>query len=139
MGRYRHANDGRNSYWRPPWRESRAEIISAEDFANRPRVTFSESFLTMHDAMAVLSWQSQEEKDGMYKLYIDMMMSIADQGKDVKNEDWGVLSTNTSHEYIVRVVAQRYNVTTSRAAGVIQLQHNEEQLKKDPNFKVQHA
>jgi hypothetical protein len=36
-------------------------------------------------------------------------------------------------------VAQKYNVTTSRAAGVIQLQHNEEQLKKDPTFEVNHA
>ena len=36
-------------------------------------------------------------------------------------------------------MAQKYNVTTSRAAGVIQLQHNEEQLKKDPTFEVNHA
>jgi hypothetical protein len=36
-------------------------------------------------------------------------------------------------------VAQKYNVTTSRAAGVVQLQHNEEQLKKDPTFEVNHA
>eukprot|EP00578_Thalassiosira_sp_NH16_P022313 CAMPEP_0181085134 /NCGR_PEP_ID=MMETSP1071-20121207/5072_1 /TAXON_ID=35127 /ORGANISM="Thalassiosira sp., Strain NH16" /LENGTH=500 /DNA_ID=CAMNT_0023166925 /DNA_START=364 /DNA_END=1866 /DNA_ORIENTATION=- len=139
LGRNRHANDGRDSYWRPPWKNPRAEIISAEDFANRPRVTFSESFLTMHDAMAVLSWMSQEDKDGMYQLYIEMMMSIASQSKDIKQKDWGVLSANTSHEYAVRVVAQKYNVTTSRAAGVIQLQHNEEQLKADPNFKVNHA
>jgi hypothetical protein len=55
------------------------------------------------------------------------------------SENWGVLSANTSHEYVVRVVAQKYNVTTSRAAGVVQLQHNEEQLKKDPTFEVNHA
>jgi len=136
---HRHANDGRSSYWRPPWKNPRAEIISAEDFANRPRVTFSESFLTMNDAMAVLTWMTQEDKDGMYKLYLEMMTAIAGQSKDVKKETWGILSTNTSHEYVVRVVAQKYNVSTSRAGGVIQLQHNEEQCKKDPDFKVNHA
>jgi hypothetical protein len=150
----RHTNDGRDSYWRPPWKNPRAEIISAEDFANRPRVTFSESFLTMHDAMAMESWMSQSDKDGMYKLYLDMMLATAgqtnqsskssdgnnkEQQGDITNENWGVLSTNTSHEYVIRVVAQKYNVTTSRAAGVIQLQHNEEQLKKDPTFTVNHA
>lgn len=58
--------------------------------------------------------------------------------EDIKDENWGVLSTNTSHEYVVRVIAQSYNMTTSRAAAVIQLQHNEEQLKKDPTFELQH-
>jgi hypothetical protein len=150
----RHANDGRESYWRPPWKNPRAEIISAEDFANRPRVTFSESFLTMHDAMAMESWMSQSDKDGMYKLYLDMMMATAGQQQSsgrskinnkqgensiTSESSWGVLSTNTSHEYVILVVAQKYNVTTSRAAGVIQLQHNEEQLKKDPTFTVNHA
>ncbi len=51
---------------------------------------------------------------------------------DIASKNWGVLSAN-------RVVAQKYNVTTSRTAGVIQLQHNEEQLKKDPTFEVNHA
>lgn len=142
----RHANDGRDSYWRPPWKNPRAEIASAQDFANRPRVSFSESFASMYDAMAVLSWMGQEDKDGMYDLYCKTMMSIAAAqekmgkgAKSAKDQEWGVLSAHTSHEYVVRVVAQAYNVTTSRAAGVIQLQHNEEQLKKDPDFKVNHA
>ncbi|KAL3815320.1 hypothetical protein ACHAXA_010002 [Cyclostephanos tholiformis] len=147
LGSDRHANDGRDSYWRPPWRNPRAEIVTAEDFANRPRVTFSESFLTMQDGMVVLSWMSQEDKDGMYGLYLDMMTTIAGGGgggksrsrEDVANDGWGILSANTSHEYVVRVVAQKYNVTTSRAGGVIQLQHNEEQLKKDPTFDVNYA
>ena len=144
LGSDTHDGDGRASYWRPPWRNPRAEILTAEDFANRPRVNFSESFLTLKDAMAVLTWMGQDDKDGMYGLYVDMMTTIAGRNKknqtaDVKNSDWGVLSAHTSHEYVVRVVAQKYNVTTSRAAGVIQLQHNEEQLKKDPDFEVNHA
>lgn len=94
----------------------------------------------------------------MYKLYVDMMTSIAakqengqklkgknkeegdnDNAENMMDKEWSVLTTNTSHEYVIRVIAQQYNVTTSRAAGVIQLQHNEEQLKKDPTFKVNHA
>eukprot|EP00574_Skeletonema_japonicum_P006251 CAMPEP_0201725288 /NCGR_PEP_ID=MMETSP0593-20130828/8729_1 /ASSEMBLY_ACC=CAM_ASM_000672 /TAXON_ID=267983 /ORGANISM="Skeletonema japonicum, Strain CCMP2506" /LENGTH=513 /DNA_ID=CAMNT_0048216641 /DNA_START=31 /DNA_END=1572 /DNA_ORIENTATION=- len=133
----RHENDGRDSYWRPPWK-SRADIISAEDFANRPRVTFSEHFASLHDAMATLTWMTQNEKDGIYQMYCDLMTVMAEKGEDPKKDSWGVLTTNTSHEYIVRVIAQHYNITTSRAAGVIQLQHNEEQLKKDPNFKIRH-
>lgn len=84
----------------------------------------------MRDAMVVLSWMTQEDREGMYILYCDMMTAMhgSDAGKGGK----------TSHEYVVRVVAQKYNVTTSRAAGVIQLQHNEEQLKKDPTFVVRH-
>ena len=133
----RHKNDGRDAYWRPPWK-SRADIISAEDFANRPRVTFSEHFASLHDAMATLTWMTQNEKDGIYKMYLDLMTAMAEKGGDPKKDSWGVLSTNTSHEYVVRVIAQQYNITTSRAAGVIQLQHNEEQLNKDPNFKIRH-
>lgn len=84
---------------------------------------------------------------GMYRLYLDMMAAMAGKGGKNKSgatkaaEDAAanaVSSTNTSHEYVIRVVAQKYNVTTSRAAGVIQLQHNEEQFKKDPKFKVRH-
>eukprot|EP00986_Skeletonema_menzelii_P009085 scaffold4054_cov142-Skeletonema_menzelii.AAC.8 len=133
----RHQNDGRDAYWRPPWK-SRADIISAEDFANRPRVTFSEHFASLHDAMATLTWMTQNEKDGIYQMYCDLMTVMAEKGGDPKKDSWGVLTTNTSHEYIVRVIAQHYNITTSRAAGVIQLQHNEEQLKKDPDFKIRH-
>mmetsp|Transcript_26154 Transcript_26154/g.53055 ORF Transcript_26154/g.53055 Transcript_26154/m.53055 type:complete len:540 (+) Transcript_26154:40-1659(+) len=140
----RHANDGRDAYWRPPWK-NRAEIISAQDFANRPRVTFSEGFESMHDAMVVLGWLGEEDRMGMYRLYLEMMAAMAGSGKKgmgmekakehAKN---AIRSTNTSHEYVIRVVAQKYNVSTSRAAGVIQLQHDEEQLKKDPTFKVRH-
>ncbi|KAK1744869.1 hypothetical protein QTG54_004160 [Skeletonema marinoi] len=133
----RHENDGRDAYWRPPWK-SRADIISAEDFANRPRVTFSEHFASLHDAMATLTWMTQNEKDGIYKMYCDLMTVMAEKGGDPKKDSWGVLTTNTSHEYVVRVIAQHYNITTARAAGVIQLQHNEEQLNKDPNFKIRH-
>lgn len=84
---------------------------------------------------------------GMYRLYLEMMAAMAGSGKGKKvmgmekakeHAKNAIRSTNTSHEYVIRVVAQKYNVSTSRAAGVIQLQHDEEQLKKDPTFKVRH-
>ena len=55
-GQFRNKDDGRDSYWRPPWKNPRAEIISAEDFANRPRVTFSESFL-VRVCVYVVNWR----------------------------------------------------------------------------------
>ena len=137
----RHAWDGRDSYWRPPW-TSRAEIISAEDLANMPKVTFSEEFESMADGMITLSWLTDAQASQMYQFYVDLMTAFVakskDKNKDPRDKEWGVLTANTSHEYVVRVVAQKYNVTTSRAAGVIQLKHNEEQLKKDPDFFVDH-
>ena len=133
----RHVRDGRDSYWRPPWK-SRAEIISAEDLANMPKVTFSEEFESMADGMITLSWLTDAQASQMYQFYVDLMTAFVAKNKDPKEKEWGVLTANTSHEYVVRVVAQKYNVTTSRAAGVIQLKHNEEQLKKDPDFFVDH-
>lgn len=134
----RHAGDGRDAYWRPPWK-SRAEIISAEDLANMPKVTFSEEFESLADGMITLSWLTDAQASQMYQFYVDLMTAFVAKNKEtVQDKDWGVLSAHTSHEYVVRVVAQKYNVTTSRAGGVIQLKHNEEQLKKDPNFEVDH-
>jgi len=109
-------------------------------------VTFSENFESLQDGMITLSWLTDNDASLMYQLYVNLMTAFVAKnegargrdGSAVKEEEWGVLSANTSHEYVVRVVAQKFNVTTSRAAGVIQLKHNEEQLKKDPNFKVDH-
>ncbi|KAL7550084.1 hypothetical protein ACHAWF_013316 [Thalassiosira exigua] len=138
--------DGRDSYWRPPFANKRVEVISAQDFANRPRVTFSESYASMYDAMTTLTWMTQKDKDEMYRLYVEMMQAIAEKSdaqkkveeRDMTDKDWDVLSAHTSHEYVIRVIAQKFNVTSSRAAGVIHLQHREEQHKKDPTFAVRH-
>ena len=34
----------------------------------------------------------------------------------------------TSHEYVVRVIAQKYDLSFERVAGIVQLQHNQEQI-----------
>jgi len=46
----------------------------------------------------------------------------------------------TSHEYIMHVIGQKYNISAMRVASIIQLAHNEEQLKIEgmkPHTKVQ--
>ena len=128
-----------------------------------PRVTFSEELESLADGMITLGWMGDGTAGQMYKLYVDLMTTFAAKGRSgkedtksaasaaetnaddtstdgdkVKNQQWNILTAHTSHEYIIRVIAQKYNVSTSRAAGIIQLKHNEEQLKKDPNFKVDH-
>ena len=151
QGHRRHANDGRDSYWRPPVNNAHIEILSKDDFNNRPRIQFGEGFQSLHDGQITLSWLTQSDKYNMYDTYVSVMTAQSNNQKkggskkkkvedpdDVKDKPWGVLSAHTSHEYAIRVIAQKFNVSTSSAAAVIQLQHDEEQLKKDPNFKLYH-
>ena len=102
----------------PPWK-SHAKIISAEEFANRPRAGPSEEFESLHDARVVLSWLTDSESNQIYQDYLDMMTDMSKEEKV------------TSHEYIVRVIAQKYNLRTARVAAIIQLQHNEQRIRAD--------
>ena len=65
--------------------------------------------------MVTLSWLTQSDQKQIYQLYLDIMEAAA--GKE-----------RTSHEYVVRVIAQKFQLTPERVAAVIQLQHNEQQL-----------
>ena len=109
---------------RPPWK-NKASIMSAEDFANRPRAGFDEEFATPHDAMLVLSWLDRKTQDKIYQSYLNLMTTMEEkEGK-------------TSHEYVMRVIAQKYNITASRVAGIVQLLHNEDQIRKNhPEQKI---
>lgn len=104
-------------YFRPkPLRQS--NLISAEDFANRPPVGFDGEFSTYQDAMISLSWMDQKTCRAIYDQYVNMM---------------ALAQTNyqaTSHEYVTRLIAEKYQITTARAAGIIQLQHAEEQMQR---------
>ena len=100
---------------RPPWK-NRARIMSAEDFAQRPRVGFSEEFESLHDAMVTLTWLDGKQCDAVYNKYLELMSRMGNK---------------TSHEYVMRVVGQQFNLTAQRVAAIVQLAHNEEQLKKD--------
>lgn len=108
--------DGVDPLHRPPIKH-RARTISAEDFADRPRVTFREEFASMHDAGIVLSWLSAADRDAIYQDYLDAMMDA--------ERTAGV----TSHEYAMRVVAQRWNVTADRVGAVVELAHAEDRAR----------
>jgi hypothetical protein len=103
--------------YRPKFK-SNSKIISAEDFANRPPVAFNGEFASYEDAMVTLSWLDQKTCRQIYHMYVDMM--VMSQQKYEK----------TSHEYVTKVIAQKFNITPWRAAGVVQLQHSEEQMRK---------
>uniref|UniRef100_A0A7R9YZA4 Uncharacterized protein n=1 Tax=Pseudictyota dubia TaxID=2749911 RepID=A0A7R9YZA4_9STRA len=120
-------DDGRTDpTYRPPWKKNRARIVSAEDYANRPKAGFSNQFASPHDAMLLMCWLGKEDREAIYQLYLDMMESMA-------KSDRGV----TSHEYVMRVVAQKFGISTKRAAAVVQLQHNEDRIRKEkPEQKI---
>jgi hypothetical protein len=104
-------------YFRPkPHRQS--NLISAEDFANRPPVGFDNEFSTYQDAMISLSWMDQKTCRAIYDTYVNMMV-FGQQNHQ-----------STSHEYVTRFIAEKYQITTMRAAGIIQLQHAEEQMQQ---------
>eukprot|EP00980_Cylindrotheca_fusiformis_P028831 scaffold22653_cov119-Cylindrotheca_fusiformis.AAC.12 len=103
-------------YFRP--RPPRSRMISAEDFANRPPVGFQNDFSTFEDSMTTLSWLDQETSRRIYQVYVEMMVLSQQQHK------------TTSHEYVCRVIAQKFDITPMRAAAVIQLQHAEEQMRQ---------
>eukprot|EP00542_Grammatophora_oceanica_P019220 CAMPEP_0194029374 /NCGR_PEP_ID=MMETSP0009_2-20130614/3107_1 /TAXON_ID=210454 /ORGANISM="Grammatophora oceanica, Strain CCMP 410" /LENGTH=456 /DNA_ID=CAMNT_0038669015 /DNA_START=154 /DNA_END=1525 /DNA_ORIENTATION=+ len=109
----------RDPLHRPPWKNS-ARIISAEDFAERPRVGFSSEFASLYDAMMTFSHMTADDDDKVYGDYLELMIKSHKQNKDQV----------TSHEYVCRVLAQKYNITANRVAATIQLKHNEEQHKK---------
>ena len=115
--------------YRPAWKPKHnggVKIMSAEDFAARPKAGFGEEFASLHDAMTVLSWMTQQDREGVYNMYCDMMKKMAAEGRGV-----------TSHEYVMRVIAQRFNLSTARVAAIVQLEHEEDRIRKEhPDQKI---
>lgn len=105
--------------YRPKFTSS-TRILSADDFAARPKAGTSIEFETFTDAMVTLSWLSARDQQQIYQLYCDIMLSSGAQSS----------SAVTSHEYAMRAVAQRFRITAQRVAAVVQLQHTEQQLKR---------
>jgi hypothetical protein len=62
---------------------------------------------------------THETKDKLYQDYLDLMEAMNQREKV------------TSHEYVVTVIARKYNIMPDRAAAIIQLAHNEERIKVD--------
>ena len=102
-----------------PKPDHRSNLISAEDFANRPPVGFDGEFGSYQDAMISLSWMDQKTSKAIYDTYVNMMVMTQQKFQ------------TTSHEYVVRVIAEKYQITTTRAAGIIQLQHAEVQMQQN--------
>jgi len=115
--------------WNPEWK-NKARIISAEDFANRPKVGFSVQFDRLSDGMVTLGWLKQEQRDGIYDDYLQIMRTMSEENEGV-----------TSHEYVMRVLAQKYNISAARVGAIVQLQHNEERIRAEHperiNYKLQ--
>lgn len=103
--------------YRPKWRGD-VRILSKDDFENQPGVSFSCEFENMFEAQATPSWMTQQEMDEIYDLYISLM-EAAEKNNSV-----------TSHEHVMRVLGQKFSITSWRAAAVITLKHNEEQMKR---------
>jgi hypothetical protein len=96
---------------------SRAKILSKHDYARQPSVTFEDQYDNFADAMITLSWMDRVTQGRIYENYLYWMVNAHEQfGK-------------TSHEYVCRILAQKFHITPQRAAAIIQLQHNEQQLK----------
>jgi len=127
---------GTNPLHRPPWK-NRSRIISAEDFNARPTVSFDEEFDSMHDAMVTLTWLSEDERQGIYTAYLNLMIEASNAkdgdaaaGKTTKHNN----GPTTSHEYIMQVIAQRYNLSSVRVAAIVQNCHDEEQAAKRGDY-----
>lgn len=101
---------------RPKYR-SRAKILSRHDYARQNGVTFEDQYATFEDAMVTLSWLDSKTQKRIYENYLSWMVNA--------EEKFG----KTSHEYVCRLLAQKFYITPFRAAAIIQLQHSEEQFK----------
>jgi len=110
-----------NPLYRPGWK-NKAQIISAEDFAARPKVSFEEQFDSMHDGMVVLSWLDENQRQDVYQMYLALMV---EQEKEFKT---------TSHEYVMRVIGEKFNLTPIRVAAIVQNCHDEEQIAKEGGY-----
>ena len=100
--------------FRPPFK-SRAKIMSAEDFADRPRIGFTEEFESLEAAMITLTWLDGPACDEIYGAYIEYMSKQ---------------TSVTSHEYVMRVLGEKFKITSQRAAAIVELAHREDQLRR---------
>ena len=105
--------------YRPKF-QSTAKILHADDFARRPKVGFTGEFENFHDAMVTVSHLGQKQQDEVYDAYVNFMLSTDHHA-----------AGRTSHEYVYRVLGQKFKMTTERIAGIVLLRHNEERMKDE--------
>ena len=109
----------------PAWK-SNTQIMHPEDFANRSMAGFSAEFDSLRDSMTILSWLTQEDREAVYGAYLKAMQGMSAMERGV-----------TSHEYAMRVIAERFNLSPARVAAIVQLEHEEDRMRKErPDDKV---
>jgi len=69
--------------------------------------------------MVILSWLDEGKRQDVYQMYLELMV---EQDKEFKT---------TSHEYVMRVIAEKFNLTPMRVAAIVQNCHDEEQVAKE--------
>jgi len=87
----------------------------------------------MHDAMVTLTWLSEDERQGIYTAYLNLMIE-ASNAKDGDAGGNATKGTTTSHEYVMQVIAQRYNLASVRVGAIVQNCHDEEQAAKRGDY-----
>lgn len=107
-----------NPLYRPKFTGT-PRVISADDFARRPSVGFTGEFNSLEDGMVILSWLDDSQQKKIYDMYINLLL------QSEKNNE------KTSHEYAIRKIASQVRLTEERVAAVVQLQHNEQQMKQE--------
>lgn len=114
---------------RPTWKNN-ARIMHADDFAMRPRTVMGHGeSRSIHDTMNTFGWLNAKQQDTIYQSYLDMCQRMTKSTNGI-----------TSHEYIFRVLGQKFNITAHRVAAISLLKHNEEQMKgrgEDIYYEVQ--
>ena len=151
---YKKRNIPSDPIYRPPWHtnhnhnnhnnKNQANIISANDYNNRPKVTFDNQFQSLFDGMIVLSWLDEKQRQCIYNDYLIMIQEQYDQkypsSTTTKSTSTSTSSTNTtSHEYIMKVLGQKYNMSSLRIGAIVQNCHDEEQMyiSDDPSIIIE--
>ncbi len=82
-------------------------------------MAFEEQFDSLHDGMIVLGWIDKAKQQEIYASYTSLMLEQESAHQ------------KTSHEYVMRVLGQQYNISSMRAAAIVDAMHEEEQARKN--------
>jgi hypothetical protein len=105
-----------NPLYRPKFK-NQSKLISNEDFQRQPQVGIETTdYKHITDSQIILSWMTCDIQEKIYDQYTKMMIEMYKKTNGV-----------TSHEYVNRVLASKFNITPERCAAIIQLQYNQNQ------------
>lgn len=99
----------------------------------------------MHDGMVVLSWMTEKERELIYDLMTEQASTTSNTSSSSSSTKKGAKGGSTkkkknqpvtSHEYVMRVIAQKFNITPCRAAAIVQNKHDEQVVIRHNNQKI---